>query len=341
MSCDVHLRLKKVRGSIFIFVLAGASAATLLVACFDFGGLESEASDSGVADDATSSGDVGTTTACPAGCMPLAPDGWTGPSAVYAGPPASKPTACPKSYGQFEAEAIQGVTADPATCECGAATFQGATCQARVESWSGSGCSGLATLEGAITVPGDHGCLTTADTGYLKMTAPTLDAGSCSFPSAKTNVPDASIAEEDIACGLLPSTACTGAASCVTAPAPDAPFTKLCIHRDGDVACPNSDYPAKVVAFRGTNDSRSCSPCVGKVSAGSCGTAWGTSAGIVQCAATPPNTYTTESCAAGGPYAAGTVVGGAIGPTGLECAPTGGAPQGAATPANPITFCCK
>lgn len=328
------------RGPIVIFVLAGASTATLLAACFDFGGLENAADDAGTVADATSGNDVGTTTTCPSGCLPIAPDGWAGPSAVYAGPPASQPISCPAPYGQFEVEAIQGVTAGPATCECGAATFQGATCSARVESWSASGCSGLATLEGAITVPGERGCLTTSDDGYLKVTAPVLDAGTCTFPSATTTLPDASIAEEDIACGLAPSTACAGGATCITAPSPDAPFTKLCIHKDGDVACPTADYAARFVAYRETSDTRSCSPCEGKVTGGTCGISWGTSAGVVQCAATPPTGFTTESCG-GGPYSAGTVVGGAIGPSGLACARTGGAPQGAATPTNPITFCCE
>lgn len=115
-------------------------------------------------------------------------------------------------------------------------------------------------------------------------------------------------------------------------------LTRLCVHRDGDVQCPNADYSKRFVAYKTIVDTRACSTCTGTAN-GACGATWGAVANTGQCGASPFNTYATGSC--GAQYGIGAVIGAAIAPTNLACAQDGGAPEGDASLTDAVTFCCN
>lgn len=295
-------------------------------------------------DDAMMAGDTGADTfippqGCPLGCLPPAPSGWTGPSAVYDGPPGTKPAACPPIYLQKELEAHQGLMAGAAVCACGTATFQGASCSAKVETWTGQGCTGQAILEGTFTIPGS--CLQTSTAGYTFVDTPSINRGTCSFPSPTKNLPTPTMTALNVSCGLPQNATCAMNAQCVATPIPDAPYTRLCIHQDGDIACPSADYSKRFVAYKNVMDTRDCSPCSGTTTGGSCGSKWGTSNTVQNCNNSLPSSFFTNGCDSNSFHNSGIAVGGPIDPKGINCDPDGGAPQGEAKSANPVTFCCN
>jgi hypothetical protein len=295
-------------------------------------------SDGGVADAAV---DVLPPQGCPVGCLPLAPQGWAGPSAVYDGPSSGKPSTCPATqYTQKEVEAKAGVTAAPAACDCGNPTFAGnGVCTANIESYTSTTCGGNALFVDTIST-GNCKNPGFAFSG-VKVTAPTLvDAGGCSYPNPTKTLPPPTFASETVACGSAQTTACPSAPKCAATPVPAAPFTRMCIHQGGDVPCPSADYSKRFVTYRTLADARDCTACTGKASGGTCATAWGTVGNQSQC-----NIVTTLGNTAGSTCVANvastTYVKAGFGVTGSTCTPTGGAPQGAATLQDAVTFCCN
>lgn len=281
--------------------------------------------------------DSGPTTGCPAGCLPPAPKGWIGPSAVYDGPSESAPSTCPSLYNSMEVTAHRALTAPPAQCNCGAPAFSGESCRATVSEWSNAGCaSGPSVNLGDLY---SVGC-SAANTGYVFVGTPVFTPGTCAFPSPTTTLPDAGFSTTDVSCGLpQQNPVCPTDALCVTAPAPSLPYTRLCVHRTGDVPCASADYAERFVAYQGLDDTRACSPCQGTATGGACGGSWGFG-GCAGTGAPPPANYPTNSCSSVS-YPQTGVNGGAMAPTGMVCNQDGGAPQGSATPSGPVTFCCN
>lgn len=311
----------------------------------DAGGNDSGGNDSGGSTDAGGGGDVAIDVLppedCPVGCLPRAPQGWVGPSAVYDGPSAGKPQACPATqYTQKEVDAKQGVTAAPAACDCGNPTFAGnGVCTANIESYTSTTCGGNPLFVDTLST----GNCKNPGFAYagMKVTAPTLvDAGGCSYPSPTKTLPPPAYASETVACGAPQVTACPSAAKCAATPVPAAPFTRICIHQGGDVPCPSADYAKRFVTYRTLTDARDCTACTGKASGGSCATAWGLVGSQSQC-----NVNTTLGNTAGSTCAANVAstayFKAGFGVTGSTCTPTGGSPQGTATLADPVTFCCN
>ncbi len=278
---------------------------------------------------------------CPTDCLPPAPAGWVGPSATYDGAESGKPTDCPATYDQKEVEAHVGMTAPAATCDCGTAVVTGRKCVADVVLFSQAGCNGTPTLEG--TASSGTGCLTTVTSGKpaYRVETPTLVPGACTFPNAKTTLPPPTFDKVQVSCGAAQAKACETRADCVATPAPAQPFTRLCIHKDGDVPCPSQDYAKRFVAHKKVDDTRACTACTATPTGGSCGTSWGNRASAAMCVNVPaPNDKTVNTC-----YSypgVGTVVDiGATGPSSATCTPAGGAPSGTATSEDPVTFCCN
>ena len=278
---------------------------------------------------------------CPAGCLPPAPSGWTGPSVTYDGPDATKPTACPSPYTQLELEANQNTTAPAAVCDCGAASFTGAKCTANVELWGTTGCNiGATLLEGVASSAGACLTVTNGTRAGLLVSTPMLDRGTCTFPAPTKTLPPPTFDKTELACGLAQPAACTGRADCVASPTPPSPFTRVCIHKDGDQPCPSADFSKRFVAFKSLTDTRTCTACSGATAGGACGTAWGFTNTAAQCGVVvPPTTHQAGACVSN-PGVGAHVNIGAMAPSGITCSPTGGTPTGTVVESEAVTFCC-
>ena len=270
---------------------------------------------------------------CPLGCLPPAPTGWTGPSAVYDGAHAQKPTACPPLYTQKEREGNGGVAAGTSTCSCGIGSAQGTKCQVSVSSYPGAKCSGTAmnvTKETPATSCVDRAAAALA----LEVQAPALVKGTCTFPDAKLSAGPITFDRAAVACGLPQYAGCADRPDCVASPIPDAPFTRLCIHKSGDELCPSADYAARFTVFATVSDTRACA-CSGTPDYESCGTTVTFYSGT-GCTGTS-NSSTTGVC---GGYASVAID--SLGPFTKECTKlvkTGVA--GDVTLTEPMTFCCN
>ncbi len=275
---------------------------------------------------------------CPLGCLPPAPAGWTGPSAVYDGPPGTKPTTCPAPYTLPELEAHGDVSGEPAACGCGAPAFAGAKCTFPLYSWTSTDCRTGGTQLPSVVVP-DNPCLNVA-TG-VRVTVDTggsLNRGTCSFPSPEKVVPEPTFATVDVICGLPQVGTCESRPDCAVSPVPDAPYNRLCIHKPGDELCPSADYPKRFVVYTKVTDTRDCSACTGTPTDGGCGTKWGP-AGTCE-RGNPPVSHTTRDCV--NPATEGSVMNlAAMGPTGINCAAAGGTPVGDVANAEPVSICCN
>lgn len=298
--------------------------------------------DGGAAGDGDGDGtEVAPPSGCPAGCLPPAPAGWVGPSATYEGSAEDAPT-CAAPYEALAVRAHQGMTAPAAVCACGAPKVAGASCKATFVRHATSACNDatpllLASLTSSTCTQTDAN--SGWQQGYTKVST-TLTRGTCTFPDATKELETPAFAKVDVACGLSQATACEGRSDCVATPPPAAPFTRLCIHKDGDHACPSADYPQRFVAHARVDDQRSCSPCTGTTSGGACGSTWGTNGSLAECAASPPSTaYGVGTCNVTPSVGAVLNLHG-LAPTGVTCSTSGGTPTGQATSADPITFCC-
>lgn len=278
---------------------------------------------------------------CPAGCLPPAPTGWTGPSATYDGAPMTKPADCPAGYTVKEIDAHQNMTAAPAVCDCGTGTVSGRFCSAGISGYA-SQCLGGATDLGTVTTT--QGCFATVVNGpaAYKVAAPVLTAGACSFPNAKTTVPEPAFAKVDVACGLSEVTQCAGRPECIATPAPAQPYGRLCIHKEGEHSCPSADYSVKLVAYKKVADSRACTTCTATPSGTGCATGqWVHRVSMKDCGDTlgVGTKYDANTC---NTYSgAGTIVDiTAWKPGAATCPVQGGAPSGTASSIEPVTLCC-
>jgi hypothetical protein len=141
----------------------------------------------------------------------------------------------------------------------------------------------------------------------------------------------------NVACGLPQVGTCPDRPDCAGTPLPQQGFTRLCIYKAGEASCPSHDYAVGFVAYRSTDDTRSCSPCTGTVT-GSCGTEWNLS-NKNDCSETAGHDTRVNTCKgiSGSSY----IDLKNLGPKDLSCVASGGEPMGTVTLAEPITFCCN
>lgn len=277
---------------------------------------------------------------CPAGCLPAAPGGWTGPSATFDGLESGKPTDCPATYTTKELSAHSGnIVAPPATCDCGPVDIANGKCIADVVTWNQGGCPGAGTLQGEVQ---PAVCFALPDNGLSFMVdVAKYTQGTCKYPGATITTAPEEYDKAHVACGLPQTTACATKAECITTPSPASPFARLCIHKDGDEACPSLDYTKRFVAFKNVDDTRSCTACTATPTGGGCGTTYGTRNNATLCVAAPPTDKTVGTCYAH-PGMGKAVDVGAMGPTPPTCAnPSGGTPTGTVKFKEPVTFCCN
>lgn len=272
---------------------------------------------------------------CPAGCLPPAPDGWIGPSAVYDGAPDAKPATCPAEYGVAELEAHQGVASAPAVCSCGTATFADAKCMTMVEYWSTGKCGGFSLLNQG-SFPFSQCIGPQAGLESMRVRPPVYSA-TCTFDSPSKTLPPPSFEKTQVACGLATTTACSGRPECTSTPAPGAPFSRVCIRKDGEHACPSADYAIRVLSYRGTVDTRDCTPCGAGTAKATCGTTLMGWSGL-DCTGDPIPTV-VGTCYEDRHY----VDLKDTGPVNPTCEPEEGGnhPTGEIAPKDPVTFCCS
>jgi hypothetical protein len=324
-------------------LLVFVAAATDILACESFSTVEPSGADDGDGGVRDIAADAAAARLCPLGCLPPAPGGWTGPSAVFDGPLDQKPTACPTLYTVREVDGYRGFRSEPAVCSCGAPVVTGTTCTVDMITYGSTDCSGspIATQNhSALSFP----CLDSPPSSNgVKFTNTVLaNRGSCQYPNPVNVIPSA-IENTVVGCGLPQSGACETRTDCVAAPVPQGPYTRVCLHAPGDISCPSFDYPVRFVARERIDDDRSCdfAGCTGAPSGGMCGTSFGTDTSAACPGGGAPMTNGVDSCYPG--LAAGNVfnIRGLM-PVGIAC-PSGSATlRGSARPAGAVTtFCCN
>jgi hypothetical protein len=275
---------------------------------------------------------------CPLGCLPPAPPGWTGPSAVFDDVVTAKPNACPPLYTVREVDAFHGLQATAAVCSCGQAAFAGANCTVTREC-SDADCSVAGDVD-VIDIKATP-CVATGVGAGCVIGGPVIMRGTCSYPSPTSTVAPVTFDKVNLACGLPQNASCQNRADCVAAPIPEAPFTRLCLHAPGDVSCPSFDYAARLVTFERVVDDRACkfAGCTGATAGGACGTKFAISTSA-QCAAAAAanNTLGFGACNAAG---TGNVFNlRALAPTGITCSAGAATAAGGAISDGAVTFCC-
>lgn len=251
---------------------------------------------------------------------------------MYDGPEGPKPKACASvGYTQAQIETHRGMTAAAAECQCGTGAMQGGTCVSVAEGYVTTDCSGSVAM-----IPQ---CGSTSAYTKIKVPTPVLDGGPCTYANPSKTLPDASFAAVYVACGLPSPIACEGRSDCTKVPAPEVPFTKVCVFKEGDVACESEDYGVRVVTYKKITDTRDCSTCDGKGS-GDCTTGYGFNGNQLACQTaltTATATAGTACVTAGGIY-----LNKLFAPNNVTCTVTdGGKPVGEAKSEEPITICCN
>ena len=196
-----------------------------------------------------------------------------------------------------------------------------------------------------MTVYGDGGCTSTGATftlvegtctntngGYgAKAPIVTPSGGSCAQSGGALEADAPSWQLEALVCGGAPPAGTCSAGICAVKPSE--PFgPAVCIHKDGDEACPDG-FPARTLVYGDFTDTRSCAACTCAAPSG------------IAC---PINTYAGACGNMGITLDQGGVCDNdnyysiaRLGPAaGGSCPPSGGEPSGGLEPISPITVCC-
>jgi hypothetical protein len=267
-------------------------------------------------------------------CTPTAPAGWSGPSAIYRG--ADAPPDCPDELPTIAFEANDDLVAPAPTCTCSCGKVTNAVCRTVVRE-NGTQCLNLQFNLPSWNVTGNQCLSISTNATALRSDQPILDTSnaSCSVNPGE-NVPNAAFATRVKGCELPePAGACEDDGQCLPV-APD-PWGEVCIYAEGDYACPAGPFSERTLLHTDFEDTRGCTDCSCTDPTGTCsGTVRYQSAcvgdligiyasgpvGTCQTMLTAPNAVLYQSQMT------------------VSCQPEGGAPEGQATPTNPITLCC-
>jgi hypothetical protein len=306
-----------------------------------------------------------------------APADWTGPFALYDGPP-SGDKGCPTAFPTHMYGGNGTLTAAPATCTaCTCAAPTGQQCNIGSIDVGDSTCSGSGDCTGPQTMPagwngacyynsdgwagGVATCGTqpaghsTCDAGTaacnqsIKVDVLTVAGGSCTASTSTPTVAQPSWGTLGEACGgaATVTTGCNAGHACL--PKPKDPFVSgLCVQKDGVNACPpvaGSPFTQQHIFYAGVDDTRGCSACACTSPTGGTCSASVTWYPTTNCTGTAVGTAnlttTTPACIA---LASNPAVGSRKGtftpPSGSTCTPSGGQPSGTAAPNGATTFCC-
>lgn len=204
----------------------------------------------------TTGGTGGTTGGAGAGSCPSpefclrVPQGFSGPVAIIRSAGA-EPASCTGFFGSQFATMNEGLTADPATCQC-QCDATGVTCGSATTGLFSSGC-GSTPCKSVSAAP--SACFQLTGCGTYYETAATA-TGACTS-SVKKTVPPIRWSKRDRICSVSSPTASCAGGKCVN-PA-GAPFAyATCVTALGDVSCP-AGLPTKILGYATVADSRDCS----------------------------------------------------------------------------------
>ncbi|MDD9933141.1 MAG: hypothetical protein OXT09_06035 [Myxococcales bacterium] len=273
-------------------------------------------------------------------CVEPAPDGWSGPLALWAG--SGTPPDCGDGFGETLLTGGRNIGAPAASCST--CTCDGSSCGSFVDVGTGTvaGCDGAScstSLNGScaeLSTP----CLMDTDTAYLETRLPSEPAA-CEASAQDADVAAASFAEEVRGCGVdeVAARGCEGGEVCAPADEPDGFEAPLCILTQGEEDCPDGPYSERTLYFTGIDDDRGCSAC--GCDAPDCNYSWSVYASADDLCESPLITLNAaEQCVQVSPTDGAIRVGVAITGDGT-CAPTGGQPTGEAIGTGAVTVCCE
>lgn len=269
-------------------------------------------------------------------CVAAAPDGWTGPVAVYRGQAGNDPS-CAGEYAEDAGTYGINFDAGEATCQCVCSVATGIMCTGSIDVCYSDGpdlCN--AACDTPDLTLNANSCEASGVSGnYGRATAPAPDdAGSCA-PSEAHIIDTPTFGTSFVACGRADAseTGCSDTEVC--APQAEDPFDQLCIFQSGDVECPGETFTERTLVYGGVEDTRACSgEC-------SCGAADSTCGGSVQFSNSNAcdnamSTVPAGACSMnfGEPFAQYVPE-----PSGT-CVPSASSLSGEATAAQPTTLCC-
>jgi hypothetical protein len=274
-------------------------------------------------------------------CVVAAPAGWQGPIALDVG--ATPRGDCRGSFDKKAFEAGAEPSAEAAKCSACSCSGGDTPCAAFVDFGTGSEaqCAGTQCTTSLnqscaeITTP----CLSGLATAYLQTKLPAA-AGACTPSPQAATKPDAHWKTHALGCAASASdrAGCKSGYVCL----PKTPGTDFadnyCIWQEGDVDCPNAQFPDKQRFFEELADTRGCSACA--CSGPNCSYSWQVfSVDDTACAAPLLALSSEGQCVEVNPAADKLRLGAAISGDG-KCAPSGGASQGDVTAQKPVTVCC-
>jgi hypothetical protein len=277
-------------------------------------------------------------------CAAEAPPGWSGPVLAYVGDTASAPAcATPWALVQELYDGIDADSADCAACSCG--TPAGGSCGNPTATVHDTAAVCTSTTLQTFGPLNAQSCITfsygDASNAALAGEPPVTDEGSCA-PAGGTLVQLPTVTWQTTArlCAGDLGAGCSGGEVCV--PQAAAPFeATTCVYQSGDLACPGG-FGDRHMLFAGFDEGRDCGSCsCGDASGGSC-------TGTVRvyeandCKAKKTDVPADGSTCVSFDHATGSVgyAPDAGGPLGGDCSPSGGAPEGEASPSQPFTVCC-
>jgi len=304
----------------------------------------------------------GGTSSCDGTCAPLPPaGGWEGPFLFSLSPEGTAPP-CPAEAPIVAYQGHDGLLDSPTSCgTCACSTPSGTCAPPLTLTASSTPCvdtsgmtasfNGPAVWDGACTA---QGCISPTPSCSQALSVQSLTAaplvlteqGCMPTTVVAQDVSMAGWTNAALACRGMPTEGfgCSDPGqTCVPAAVP--PEFSLCIHHEGDVACPSS-YSDKHVVYAGVDDQRTCSACAcGAPVGGTCTAALSVfKDGVcsVPLFGTFPISSLKSSCVdlvpAGLPLGSKTVT--ALAYQAGNCMPSGGEPSGTVEAAFASTFCC-
>ena len=272
-------------------------------------------------------------------CLPVAPDGWTGPTALRVG--ASLPASCDGAYGEQAARGGTAVNAPAATCSACSCTPMTPGCATFVDmlATADPACGGASRVLNVTSPCSDVMAspeLAGASAG-LKLRVP-AGTPSCA-PSAQNPTKAAPGWQLEVQACEPGADPVRGGCAREQVCAPKRPGdASSCIVRTGDHACPAGGYSERRLFYTAIEDTRSCSACN---CAQDCSYGFKVHpAGDTTCTQAPVVALAGPgTCSAVAPTNQSVRVALVLNGTGA-CAQGGGQPTGAATAGGVTTACC-
>jgi len=267
-------------------------------------------------------------------CVPAAPDGWEGPTALWLGNDA--PPECDSGW-MTASTAHEGMVSGDVSCEactCGVPSMEVCGVPA-VTIYSSNSCGGIVNN---VVPKANGGCTTIPSTFSMRATAAEATGGSCATQGGSPTLGEIKFENAALLCNEPKDSEACGKNGVCAPPAPAG--GRLCVAKHGDEpSCPG-EYPDRAVIYAGVADTRGCTACscgapkgatcVGVLGAYLATDCAGNKAPIAQDGSCVNNNISTWTALS---YVPGMYIPGA-------CSPSGGVVTGEVSPMDPTTVCC-